>query len=47
MSTSTQLQPPKHKPQRRKDTLPIKATNKSQPIGLSREEVRHIIETIG
>ncbi|WP_162820682.1 hypothetical protein [Microvirga calopogonii] len=47
MSTSTQPQLPKHKPQPSKDTLRIKEAAKSQPSGLSREEIRHIIEMIG
>jgi hypothetical protein len=47
MSTSTQSQSPKHKPQAPKDTPLIKAATKPQPSGLSREEIRHIIEIIG
>jgi hypothetical protein len=47
MSTSTQSQPPKHKPQPQKDSPLIKAVAKPQPSGLSREEIRHIIEVIG
>ncbi|QRM34136.1 hypothetical protein [Microvirga sp. VF16] len=47
MSTSTQTQLPKHKPQPSKDTQQIKAAAKPQPSGLSREEIRHIIEMIG
>jgi hypothetical protein len=46
MSTSTQSQPPKHKPRSSKVT-PLKAVAKPQSSGLSLEEIRHIIEVIG
>ena len=47
MSTLTQTQLPKQKPQASKDTRQIKAAGKPQASGLSREELRHIIEMIG
>jgi len=47
MSTSTQHQLPKHKPQPPKVTPPAKAAAKSEPSRLSHEELRHIIEMIG
>lgn len=47
MSTSTQPQLLKHKPQPPKDTPPVKVAAKPQPSRLSREELRHIIEMIG
>jgi hypothetical protein len=47
MATSTQAQLPKHKPQPPKDAQRIKAAAKLQRSGLSREEIRHIIEMIG
>lgn len=47
MSTSTQSQPPKHKPQPQKDTPLIRVATKTRPSSLSLEEIRHIIEVIG
>jgi hypothetical protein len=48
MSTSTQAQISKKKPQVSKAAVQIKAAPKPQPSGLSREELRQIVlEMIG
>lgn len=47
MSAITQSQSSKHKPQPSKDARLVKVVAKPQPSGLSREEMRHIIEMIG
>ncbi|WP_445504591.1 hypothetical protein [Microvirga sp. G4-2] len=54
MSNSAQIQYPKHKPQPKHEPQPLKQApeakpvDKSQPSGLSREEIRQIVlEMIG
>jgi len=48
MSTSTQVQDHKKKPQPTKEAPQIKAAPKPQPTGLTREELRQIVlEMIG
>lgn len=54
MSSSAQIQFPKHKPQQKHEPQPMKPVpqakpvDKSQPSGLSREEIRQIVlEMIG